>query len=208
MLSSCSDKSHGYYQGNLERTTMSASTQKTLALLLQANRLKTTPRTGWAQRGVPRVESVADHTCGVALTALTLAEIIPGDWDKGRILTMAILHDLAESVTGDLSLGGSRLLPAGAKPAMEQSAMDELLGELEFGPGWLETWREFEELGSGEARIVRDADRVDLLTQALVYERNTGTVNLDEFWQFAPPESFQFPESRKLIEELIARRPR
>ncbi len=180
---------------------------ETLALLMRANRLKTTPRTGWAQRGVPQVESVADHTCGVALTALTLAEIIPGNWERGKILTMAVLHDLAESVTGDLSLGGSRLLPAGAKPAMEQRAMEELLAGLDFGPGWLATWREFEELGSGEARIVRDADRVDLLIQALVYERNTGTVNLDEFWSFAPPESFQFPQSRRLIEELLVRRP-
>jgi len=187
---------------------MSDSTQKVLALLLQANQLKSTPRTGWAQRGVPRVESVADHTCGVAFTALTLAEIIPGTWDRGKILTMAVLHDLAESVTGDLSLGGSRLLPDGAKPEMEKRAMDELLGALDFGPSWLETWQEFEDLGSGEARIVRDADRVDLLTQALVYERNTGTVNLDEFWRFAPPESFQFPESRRLIEELLESRPR
>ncbi len=187
---------------------MSDTTRKTLDFLLQANRLKTTPRTGWAQRGVPQVESVADHTCGVALTALTLAEIIPGSWDRGKILQMAILHDLAESVTGDLSLGGSRLLPDGAKAEMEQRAMAELLTDQGFGEGWLRTWNEFEDLACGEARIVRDADRVDLLTQALVYERNTGTVNLEEFWRFAPPESFQFPESRALIEELLARRPR
>lgn len=187
---------------------MNESTANSLDFLLRLNRLKTTPRTGWAQRGVPQVESVADHTCGVALTALTLAELIPGEWDRGKILTMAILHDLAESVTGDLSLGGSRLLPEGAKAEMEQRAMSELLDGLGFGASWLTVWREFADLASGEARIVRDADRVDLLTQALVYERNTGTVNLDDFWSFAPPESFQFPESRALIEQLLERRPR
>ena len=43
-----------------------------LTMLLQANRLKTTPRTGWAMRGVPRPESVADHSHGTALVALVL----------------------------------------------------------------------------------------------------------------------------------------
>jgi len=179
-----------------------------LEFLLLANRLKTTPRTGWAVRGVANCESVADHSFGVALTALTLSEMVPQDLDRGKIVIMAILHDLAESVTGDLSLGGSRLLPKGAKAEAEVRAMDEALDGLDFAAGWLDTWREFEDLASDEARIVRDADRVDLLTQALVYERNTGTVNLEEFWEFAPVSSFHFPESRTLIEGLLKRRPR
>ncbi len=188
--------------------TLSQSSNRELEFLLLANRLKTTPRTGWAVRGVPDCESVADHSFGVALTALTLSELVPLDLDREKILTMAVLHDLAESVTGDLSLGGSRLLPKGAKAEAETLAMDELLGGLGFADRWLDIWREFEDLGSDEARIVRDADRVDLLTQALVYERNTGTVNLEEFWEFAPVSSFHFPESRSLIEGLLQRRPR
>jgi len=179
-----------------------------LEFLLLANRLKTTPRTGWAVRGVVNCESVADHTFGVAMTALTLSELVPQDLDRGKILTMAILHDLAESVTGDLSLGGSRLLPEGAKAEAETRAMDEALAGLGFAGNWLETWRQFEDLANDEARVVRDADRIDLLTQALIYERNTGTVNLEEFWEFAPVSSFYFPESRTLIEGLLERRPR
>ena len=179
-----------------------------LNFLLLANRLKTTPRTGWAVRGVVNCESVADHSFGVAMTALTLSELVPVDVDRGKVLTMAILHDLAESVTGDLSLGGSRLLPEGAKAHAETRAMDEALSGLGFAENWREIWRQFEDLANDEARIVRDADRIDLLTQALVYERNTGTVNLNEFWEFAPVSSFHFPESRKLIEGLLERRPR
>jgi 5'-deoxynucleotidase len=187
---------------------LSRNMKRELNFLLRANQLKTTPRTGWAVRGVPDFESVADHSFGVALTALTLSELVPGEFDREKILTMAILHDLAESVTGDLSLGGSRLLPKGAKAEAESRAMDELLDGLGFADRWRDVWREFEDLTCDEARIVRDADRVDLLTQALVYERNTGTVNLDEFWEFAPVSSFHFPESRGLIEGLLERRPR
>ncbi len=187
---------------------MSKEIKRELDFLLLANRLKTTPRTGWAVRGVTNCESVADHSFGVALTALTLSEMVPLDLDREKILTMAVLHDLAESVTGDLSLGGSRLLPKGAKAEAEKRAMDEALGGLGFSDRWLVVWTEFEDLVNDEARIVRDADRVDLLTQALVYERNTGTVNLEEFWEFAPVSSFHFPESRALIEDLLRRRPR
>lgn len=186
---------------------MSKNINQELDFLLLANRLKTTPRTGWAVRGVTNCESVADHSFGVALTALTLSELVPLDLDREKILTMAILHDLAESVTGDLSLGGSRLLPKGAKAEAEARAMDEALSGLGFADRWLNIWREFEDLASDEARIVRDADRVDLLTQALVYERNTGTLNLEEFWKFAPVSSFHFPESRSFIEGLLERRP-
>lgn len=187
---------------------MSKEINGELDFLLLANRLKTTPRTGWAVRGVVNCESVADHSYGVAMTALTLSELVPLELDRGKILTMAILHDMAESITGDLSLGGSRLLPKGAKAEAEGLAMDEAIGHLNFSASWLETWRQFEDLANDEARIVRDADRIDLLTQALVYERNTGTINLEEFWEFAPVSSFHFPESRALIEGLLKRRPR
>ena len=177
-------------------------------LLLQAGRLKTTPRTGWVQRGVPRAESVADHSHGVALAALLLLDQAEeGTLDRARVLTMAVLHDLAESVTGDLSLGASRLLPPGAKAAAEGAAMDEVGRGLPFFAGWRAAWDEFEAQQTPEAQLVRDADRLDLLAQALVYERTTGTRELEEFWTFAPPGSFRLPVSRAIAAALAARRP-
>ena len=113
-------------------------------LLLQANRLKTTPRTGWHQGGVPRPESVADHSHGVSLAALMLADLAAPAADRAKILTVAVLHDLPESVTGDLSLGASRLLPAGAKARAEGAALDELGAGLPFFSGWRDVWEEFE----------------------------------------------------------------
>jgi len=181
---------------------------RTLDMMLIANRLKTTPRTGWAVRGVPAPESVADHTAGVALAALLLCDLVDVEVDREKVLTMAVLHDLAESVTGDLSLGGSRLLPKGAKADMEQKAMAELLEGQACQDTWLTVWNEFEAQEGPEAKLVRDADRVDLLLQALTYERATGTVNLEEFWRFAPVESFHHEASRQLVERMLARRDR
>lgn len=187
---------------------MTASNDDLLhALLRAANRLKTTPRTGWAQRGVPAPESVAAHSHGVALTALLLTELVDEDVDRGTVLALAVLHDLPESVTGDLSLGASRLLPDGAKAAAESAALDELLDGLPFAGTWRDLWRAFEAQESVEARIVRDADRIDLLTQALAYEKALGHLELEEFWSFAPDDSFAFEASRRLVRGLRARRP-
>jgi putative hydrolase of HD superfamily len=184
-----------------------ADAARLAALLVAANRLKSTPRTGWVQRGVQRPESVADHSHGVALAAMLLVDAAAPDADRAKVLAMAVLHDLAEGVTGDLSLGASRLLPPGAKALAEAAAMDELGAGLDFFGGWRELWDEFEAGESPEARLVRDADRLDLLTQALVYERTTGNRELEEFWSFAPPESFRLPLSRELAAALAARRP-
>src|SRR4051812_24153074 len=65
-------------------------------------RLKRTARTGWLDRGVPpiEVESVADHTFRVALMAWLSA---PMSLDRDRVLKLALLHDLAEATTGDLT---------------------------------------------------------------------------------------------------------
>src|SRR5512133_3180321 len=126
-------------------------TARLLDLLLQANRLKTTPRTGWHQRGVPAPESVADHSHGVALISLALLDSVPGPLDRARALAMAIAHDLAESVTGDLSLGASRLLPPGAKAVAETAALDELLGGLGFAGEWKTLWHEFEDQQTPES---------------------------------------------------------
>ncbi len=176
-------------------------------LLVSMGRLKTTPRLGWLQRGVPRAESVADHSHGVALAALLLCDAAGEGLDRGQVLAMAVLHDLPEAVTGDLSLGASRLLPDGAKPRLEAAAMDELGAGLPLFAGWREIWDEFEAQETPEAKLVRDADRLDLLVQALAYERAAGSRELDEFWEFAPPESFRLAASRDLAAALAAKRP-
>lgn len=173
------------------------------AVLLAANALKTAPRTGWALRGVASPESVAAHSHGVALVALLLLEIVPQPLDRARALAMAVLHDLPESVTGDLSLGASRLLPAGAKRAAEERALRELLEGTPCAESWLALWRELEDRHTPESRLVRDADRLDLLLQALVYERTTGNRCLEEFFAHAESEPFAFAASREVAAALL-----
>jgi putative hydrolase of HD superfamily len=181
---------------------------RAVAMLLRASALKTAPRTGWALRGIAAPESVAAHAHGVALAALLLLELVDEPLDRARVLAMAILHDLPEAVTGDLSLGASALLPSGAKRVMEECALADLLGGLECVDSWRELWAEYEARRTPEANLVRDADRLDLLLQALAYEETTGNRRLGEFWQAGAREPFAQPASQRIAEALARRRPR
>ncbi len=65
--------------------------------------LKNIPRVGWLQRGIPKsiAETVAEHTFEVTFWSLWLTSECD-DIDKYEILAMAVLHDFAEAVIGDI----------------------------------------------------------------------------------------------------------
>lgn len=153
--------------------------KKLIDLCSEMVRLKSVPRMGWLLRGVRDVESVADHSFGVAFTAMLLADraIERGmNVDLGKVLRMALLHDLTEARTGDLPNTIKRYFDPGALNAADARAAGEMLdGE------YLEVWTEYEHRESLEARLVKAADKLDLLLQALEYEKG-GALGLDEFW--------------------------
>ena len=175
-----------------------------LQILLQANQLKRTARTGWSQRGVPNAENVAAHSYGVAFTTLLLSCLLNQQFDLGRALTMAILHDLPEGLTTDIPTPAWRFLPAGSKFEAEDKAMQAIFDGVAFGPDLVAIWEEFQSAETLEAQLVHDADKIDLYLQALVYEEQTSNQHLQEFWQV--PVEFYFPEVQALYQLLKRRR--
>jgi len=173
-----------------------------LQLILDAHVLKRVPRTGWVLRGVADAESVADHSYGVALISLVLSELVDQPLDKAKLLTIALLHDLSESVTGDIpSPAGVHFAP-GAKREAEARVLQTLLCHFPSADRWQAWWQEYETGASAEGRLVRDADRLDMLVQAHVYERTTGNRCLDEFWSGVEADTFEFAPARALFEAL------
>lgn len=163
-------------------------------LLAYAGRLKRLKRTGWLDRGVPPedVESVADHTYRTALLAWLAAAADPA-LDRDRVLQLALIHDLAEAITGDPAPYRPDELPpesdwearraffrvrhlrtpenATAKRAAEHAAIADLLGPL---PSALRAelgalWDEYETQASPEARFVKEADRLEAFVQSREY---------------------------------------
>src|SRR5690348_13744898 len=93
--------------------------QALLTLYSQVAALKLLPRTGWLQRGVASAESVAEHTFGVAVLALLVGDTLAGV-DRGKLLEIALLHDIAEALLTDLPSSARRLLGANEKRAAEE----------------------------------------------------------------------------------------
>ena len=176
-----------------------------VALYTQIATLKLLPRTGWLQRGVPNVESVAEHTFGVAALALLIGDTVDG-MDRGKLLAIAMLHDLAEALLSDLPASAKRFIGAEHKHAAERSALEEMLARLPNRAEYLVLWDEYSRGCSREARLVKGIDRIELLTQALAYER-AGSRALGEFWEDAEDGwGEEFPILRELAAEILARR--
>lgn len=167
----------------------------------QGNQLKNTARTGWVQRGVPEVESVAAHSYGVTFITLILAHNLDEPVDLERALTMAILHDLPEALTSDIPSPAWRFLPVGSKYAAEKRAISSILGNTDWG--LMGQWEELQRAESSEAKLVHDADMLDRYLQAVRYEEQLGNLRLQEFWQKKP--ILHFPLSRRLYEGIRAR---
>jgi putative hydrolase of HD superfamily len=178
---------------------------------LEAATLKRVPRSGWQVRGVPHVESVAEHSFGVGLMALALADAVEAETpartlDLEKVLVMALLHDLAEVRLTDLPVSAQRLIPLAIKSEAEASAMEDLLAPLPKAERWAALWLEYEERTGPEAQLVRDVDKLEMMVQCLRYEQ-AGSQGLDEFWQATDRREWYHPLCAELYARLKELRP-
>ena len=168
----------------------------TLEALVEALTLKSLPRAGWVRRGIRSPESVAGHSYGVAFLALCL---LPSELDQARALRFAILHDLPEVRTGDLT-PHDRVSPS-QKHASEHHAMKELAEQLPRGPAHYADWTAYEAQACPESRFIKQLDRLDMALQALIYAR-THQVDTSEFVRSAMA-IIDHPALRPLVEQAL-----
>jgi putative hydrolase of HD superfamily len=161
-----------------------------LPMLRAVTSLKMLPRSGWLLAGVAQPESVADHSWATAVLALTLATTVNTELsahglseplDVGRVAQIALVHDLAESLVTDLPRRATQLLGKDVKHQAEALALVQLTRDLP-NSDFVALWQEYSDLTSPEGRLVHDADKLEMVQQALAYER-AGNQNLGEFWQ-------------------------
>jgi putative hydrolase of HD superfamily len=143
--------------------------------LLLCGSLKTNKRTGWVNSGIALPESIADHLFRCSLSALLLGATAA---EGQHAAAMALVHDLAEALVGDIVPGDPAWTPE-TKHAAEGEAMRVLVATLgaahaEAGARLQALFDEYEAQESETARIVKDVDRVEMLLQAVEYERAQG----------------------------------
>uniref|UniRef100_A0A2P2JKF0 Catalytic n=1 Tax=Rhizophora mucronata TaxID=61149 RepID=A0A2P2JKF0_RHIMU len=142
--------------GNDSATSSSASSA--VDFLSLCHRLKTTKRAGWVKRDVKEPESIADHMYRMGLMAL-IAPDMPGI-DRDKCVKMAIVHDIAEAIVGDITPADG--ISKAEKSRQEQEALDHMCKLLGAGSQAKEIWQiwmEYEENASPEAKLVKDFDK-------------------------------------------------
>ncbi len=144
--------------------------------LLEMYGLKDLERAGWARIGVVGAESVAAHSWGNCLLAVLFA---PPELDRGHLLAMLVLHDLAEVRVGDLTPfdGVSRE----EKHRREAMALQAMLSERPDLMGLVE---EYVSQASPEARFAHELDKLDMGLQAIRYAQGKG-LDTQEFQKSA-----------------------
>jgi 5'-deoxynucleotidase YfbR-like HD superfamily hydrolase len=180
-----------------------------LSTLIELQRLKRLDRTGWTLRGLANgTESVAAHSFGVAVTAMLLADEIQTRGavvDTDKVLRMALLHDWSETRIGDMPRTAVTYFGRDARRKAELAAFaDVVVGAGANAARYRELHEEYEKRETLEARIVKAADVIDLLVQALALERG-GARGLDEFWEVAESGDFQLEgTSGEVVNEILS----
>ena len=175
-----------------------------LGAMYEFQHLKTLYRQGWLRAGIPRdqCESVAEHTLGVAVLSLFLADAHFPQLDRTKILLLAMLHDFGEIHAGDIVPGKMTLEE---KHQLEKAAVERVLSKLPNGKEYLAVWEEYEACETPEARLVKQVDRLEMGVQASIYEHE-GFARLDDFFA-STDQALSDPSLRALYDELAARRP-
>ena len=178
-----------------------------IALFSHIRALKSLPRTGWLLAGVSQPESVADHAYGTVALASFLCDLINAApeaeglsemLDPQRVMRIALVHDLAEATLTDLPKRASDLLGSDVKHAAEQRAIERIMAEFPAGALYVDLWSEYEAAATPEARLVRDADKLDMVLQAAAYSRSSGAA-LDEFHE---GHTWHFPLAARVAARL------
>lgn len=146
-----------------------ADSSKLLEFLQFVGRLKHIKRTGWILRDVQNPECIAGHMYRMGILSFLVDE--NDGLDKNKCIKMALVHDLAECIVGDLTplCGVSET----EKHQKEDKAMRELAHLA--GPAGEEMYalyREYEKRQTPEAKFVKELDQFDMLLQAYEYEKS------------------------------------
>ncbi|KAK6356647.1 hypothetical protein TWF718_000987 [Orbilia javanica] len=174
-----------------------------IAFLHVIERLKTNAREGWKRHGIVG-ESIADHMYRMSVITMLCPD---PKIQKDKCVKMAIVHDMAECLVGDITpLDG---IEKSEKHRRELESMEYLTQTLlapiskSIAGEFMELWEEYEQGQSPEAIFVKDVDRYELVLQTIEYER-TYNLELEEFFHVA--ERVQTPFMKEWVAEALEKR--
>ena len=150
----------------MEKTTL----KKFLKVFLTLQWAKELPRQGFIALGFKRNEadSVAAHSWATAMLAYILAsEMKKGGQkiDVDKVVKMAMFHDMAETIVGDVGTF-VKGMAKGAFAPIEEEGLKWLVGDVPEKEEIVALVEEYMKRKTLEARLVKVCDNLDALAQA------------------------------------------
>ncbi len=140
---------------NLGNFYADMSTKRDLELLYELGCLRQINR-AWKQFLGPDFANLAEHHFRVTWIALTLAKM-EGRGNIEKIMKMALVHDVSESRTGDVHYVSRQYTERD-----EHKAIIDVFKDTSLEAEMVALWNEYEDRKSIEAKIVKDADWLDV----------------------------------------------
>jgi len=163
--------------------------------------LKNIPRQGWKEKlGINNPESVADHSYSTTVMSMVLSDL--EGLNSEKIIRMALLHDLAESIIGDITPNN---ITKNKKISKENLAMKQILKKLpsKIAESYFEIWNEYQKNSSQEAILLHDIDKLEMAFQTKFYQdKGISKEKLETFFNTAKKE-IKNKNLRKILSNFI-----
>jgi len=180
---------------------------KIIKFLIEIGKLKKMPRRGWVIRDIKNPETIAEHIFRAALMAWVLAESKGKNFNVGKLIKIALVHDLCEVYAGDITPYDS-ILPrdkekrrellktwprfseeekkrlADEKYKKERVGLEKLIKDLQpkLRNEMRSLWLDYEKGLSREGRFFKHTDRIEISLQATEYWRINKNLPQNPFW--------------------------
>ena len=166
-------------------------------------------RSGWVRENVKDPESVAEHSFRVGVLAMVLADQIGNNLDKNKLIKMALLHDLAESITGDTVIDRWDVIDIkkrDEREIIEEKGIKKIFASIDQKDEYVAIFHEMISRITPEAKIFSQLDKLEMALQACEYERDQG-VDLEEFFVTASLY-LKEPFLKKIFDDIVKSRPK
>jgi len=166
-----------------------------------AANLKKISRQGWIDKlSLDNPESVADHSYSMAVISMVISDL--ENYNSEKIIKMVLLHDLAESKTGDYT---PEKLSKEKKNKLENNAFNEIVKNLPnlIKSQYLQIWQEYQENTSIESKLVHQIDKLEMVIQAKIYQKDGySEEKLESFIESAKTDITD-PKLKELFTKII-----
>ena len=168
--------------------------------IIFAYKLKNIKRSGWKNKlNLDYAESVADHS--YAMTVLGMAIADKQGLNTEKIMRMSLLHDLAESITGDIM---PEQMSKSQKNIKENNAILKILDELpnKLTKKYLAIWNEIQKNETFEAKFIHQLDKLEMAIQAKQYQNDIVDEKMINPFMESAINDIKNDEMKKILKNL------